>query len=307
MNVYHSPRYEISLPGHIWPTSKYRLVAERLRRSGRPDAAIIEPPPASWDDLALVHTEHYLEKLRTGTLTPEDVATLELPWSPELADAFRLMAGGTCAAAAAALDDGRAAHLGGGLHHAFAGHGEGFCPVNDIAIAIRVTQRGGRIRRAAVVDCDVHHGNGTAMIFERDPDVFTFSIHQQHNYPLFKPRSDLDVGLEDGAGDDRYLSQLAVALPRVTDSRPGLIVYVAGADPFEGDRLGGLHVTKGGLAERDRMVVAAARAAGVPIVTVLAGGYAADVQDTVDVHVATMEAMLGEPGISGTPRPRATA
>lgn len=252
----------------------------------------MEPAEASWDDLALVHTREYLAKLRDNTLTPEDIATLELPWQPQLADAFLLMTGGTRGAASAALEDGRAAHLGGGLHHAFAGHGEGFCPVNDVAVAIRVLQQEGRVRRAAVVDCDVHHGNGTAMIFERDPDVFTFSIHQQHNYPFFKPRGDLDIGLEDGAGDEPYLSALAGALPRVMDSRPDLVVYVAGADPFERDCLGGLKLTKPGLAERDRMVVAAAQAAGVPLVMVLAGGYAMDVRDTIDIHVATIDAML---------------
>jgi acetoin utilization deacetylase AcuC-like enzyme len=292
VKVYYSPRYEVSLPGHIWPTSKYRLIADRLRRGAQPAVQLVEPPLASWDDLALVHAPDYLARLRDNTLTPDDIATLELPWQPQFADAFRLMTGGTCAAAAAALDDGRAAHLGGGLHHAFAAHGEGFCPVNDIAVAIRVLQRDRRIRRAAVVDCDVHHGNGTAMIFERDPDVFTFSIHQQHNYPFFKPRGDLDIGLEDGAGDARYLSALADALPRVFESRPDLIVYVAGADPFEHDRLGGLTLTKDGLAERDRMVVDAARAAGVALVMTLAGGYAVDVGDTVDVHVATVDAML---------------
>ena len=226
-------------------------------------------------------------------MTPEDIATLELPWQPALADAFRLMVGGTCAAAKAALEDGRAAHLGGGLHHAFANHGEGFCPLNDVAVAIRVLQRDRGIRRAAVIDCDVHHGNGTSMIFERDPDVFTFSIHQQLNYPLFKPRSDLDIGLEDGAGDARYLEALAGALPRVLDRRPEAIVFLAGADPFEHDRLGGLTLTKAGLAARDRLVLDAARAAGVPLVTVLAGGYAADVADTVDIHTATIAALLG--------------
>jgi acetoin utilization deacetylase AcuC-like enzyme len=303
VKVFYTPRYEVTLPGHVWPTAKYRLVAERLtasRRRGLP-IHLAEPAEASWEDLALVHTADYLDKLRYNTLTEEDIATLELPWRPELADAFRLMAGGTCAAAAAALADGHAAHLGGGLHHAFAGHGEGFCPVNDVAVAIRVLQpstrvarsgQGRGIRRAAIVDCDVHHGNGTAMIFERDPDVFTFSIHQQHNYPFFKPRSDLDVGLEDGAGDARYLDALAGALPRVMASGPELVVYVAGADPFERDRLGGLRLTKKGLAERDRLVVEAARSAGVPLVLTLAGGYAVDVHDTVDIHTATVEALL---------------
>jgi acetoin utilization deacetylase AcuC-like enzyme len=291
VKVAYSPRYEVTLPGHIWPTSKYRLIARRLE-TWTSRVTLFEPAPASWDDMALAHTAEYLDRLRTGTLSAEDIATLELPWQPEFADAFRVMVGGTIAAAAAALEDGRAAHLGGGLHHAFANHGEGFCPLNDVAVAIRVLQRDARIRRAAVVDLDVHHGNGTAMIFERDPDVFTFSIHQEHNYPFFKPRSDLDIGLEDGAGDARYLEVLAGALPRVMASRPELIVYVAGADPFERDRLGGLRLTRGGLAERDRMVVAAARSAGVPIVMTLAGGYAMDVQDTVDIHLATIEAMV---------------
>ncbi len=218
MKVFYSPRYEVSLPGHIWPTSKYRLIADRL-----PTECIVPPEEASWEDLALVHTAEYLAKLRSNTLTPEDIATLELPWQPQLADAFRLMVGGTCGAVGAALDDGRAAHLGGGFHHGFANHGEGFCPLNDVAVAIRVLQRS-RIRRAAIVDCDVHHGNGTAMIFERDPEVFTFSIHQQLNYPFFKPRSDLDIGLEDGASDERYLDALARAGRRSSSISPAPIL-----------------------------------------------------------------------------------
>jgi acetoin utilization deacetylase AcuC-like enzyme len=285
VRVFYSPRYEIQLPGHVWPTSKYRLIAERLAQP------TIEPALAAWDDLALVHTGEYLHKLRTNTLSAEDIATLELPWAPELADAFRLMVGGTMAAAAAAAEDGAAAHLGGGLHHAFANHGEGFCPVNDVAVAVRVLQRDGRIARAAVVDLDVHHGNGTAMIFEHDASVFTFSMHQQHNYPLFKPRGDLDIGLDDGTRDGRYLELLREALPRVLAHRPQLVVYLAGADPFEHDRLGGLKLTKGGLAQRDRLVIHAVRGAGIPLVVVLAGGYAVDVSDTVDIHVATIDAL----------------
>jgi acetoin utilization deacetylase AcuC-like enzyme len=292
VKVVFSARYEVTLPGHVWPTSKYRLIAERL--AAGPQAGALEfvgAAEASWSDLALVHTAEYLNKLRLGTMSADDIALLELPWQPEFASAFRVMAGGTCAAAAAALEEGRAVHLGGGLHHAFANHGEGFCPINDVAVAIRVLQQRG-VRRAAVIDTDVHHGNGTAMIFERDPDVFTFSIHQQHNYPLFKPRSDLDIGLEDGAGDARSLDALRGALPQVMASGPVLVVYVAGADPFEQDRLGGLKLTKSGLAERDRLVVDAVRGAGVPMVLTLAGGYALDVRDTVDIHVATVEAML---------------
>jgi acetoin utilization deacetylase AcuC-like enzyme len=302
VKVFFSPRYDVTLPGHVWPTSKYRLIAERLAVGPYAAACqILDPPEASWEDLALVHTSEYLEKLRSGVLSDDEIATLELPWQPEFASAFRIMAGGSCAAAAAALDDGKAAHLGGGLHHAFANHGEGFCPINDIAVAIRLAQRSTRVRsrqsarpvrRAAVIDLDVHHGNGTAMIFERDPDVFTFSMHQQHNYPLFKPRSDLDIGLEDGAGDARYREALRSALPRVMASAPDLVIYVAGADPFEHDRLGGLRLTKAGLAERDHLVVDAVRRAGVPLVLTLAGGYAVDVNDTVDIHVATVEALL---------------
>jgi acetoin utilization deacetylase AcuC-like enzyme len=290
VKVVYSDRYEIPLPGHIWPTTKYRLIAGRLRSN--PAVAFVEPPQASWEDLALVHTAEYLAKLRDGTLTPGDIATMELPWVPGMADGFRLMVGGTIAAARAANDDGCAAHLGGGLHHAFANHGEGFCPLNDVAVAVRVLQRDGLISRAAIVDLDVHHGNGTAMIFERDDTVFTFSMHQQLNYPFFKPAGDLDVGLENGAGDLRYNGLLGEALPRVMASRPDLIVYLAGADPYENDRLGGLRLTRAGLAERDRLVLGAARRAGVPLVTVLAGGYAADVTDTVDIHTATIEAML---------------
>jgi acetoin utilization deacetylase AcuC-like enzyme len=312
VKVFYSPLYEVTLPGHVWPTAKYRLIADRLATSPHAaDVEILEPPEASWEDLALVHTAEYLEKLRSGTLSGDDIATLELPWRPEFVPAFRVMAGGTCAAARAALEEGRAAHLGGGLHHAFANHGEGFCPLNDIAVAIRVAQQpstrfarsgqgpstryarsGQGIRRAAVIDVDVHHGNGTSMIFGRDPDVFTFSIHQQHNYPFFKPRSDLDIGLEDGAGDTRYLDALAAALPKVMASGPELVIYVAGADPFEGDRLGGLRLTKAGLAERDRLVMAAVRRAGVPIVLTLAGGYAVDVRDTVDIQTTTVETLL---------------
>jgi acetoin utilization deacetylase AcuC-like enzyme len=291
VKVVYSPRYEIALPGHIWPTTKYRLIAERLRASTT--FAIVEPASASWDDLALVHTAEYLSKLRDNTLTPEDVATMELPWVAALADAFRLMVGGTIAAARAAMDDGVAAHVGGGLHHAFANHGEGFCPLNDVAVAVRVLQSEGGVRRAAIVDLDVHHGNGTAMIFERDEAVFTFSMHQQHNYPFFKPRGRLDIGLEDGAADARYLALLADAMPRVMAHEPDLVIYLAGADPYERDRLGGLKLTKHGLAERDRLVIDAVRAARVPLATVLAGGYAEDVNDTVDIHVATIEAMTG--------------
>lgn len=198
------------------------------------------------------------------------------------------MTGGTCIAAALALDRGIGLHLGGGLHHAFPDHGEGFCLFNDVAVAIRRLQHEGRIARAAVIDADVHHGNGTAFIFAADESVFTMSMHQQHNYPAWKPAGDLDVHLADGTGDEEYLARLADALPRVIRSRPELIVYLAGADPFREDRLGGLALTLDGMRRRDRLVFDAAAAGGVPVAVVLAGGYAVRVEDTVTAHTNTV-------------------
>jgi acetoin utilization deacetylase AcuC-like enzyme len=203
-----------------------------------------------------------------------------------MVDGFRTMAGGTIEAALS--ESSIAVNLGGGLHHAFPNHGEGFCPLNDVAVAIRVLQSRG-VERAAVVDLDVHHGNGTAFIFENDSRVFTCSMHQQHNYPLWKPRGSLDIGLADGTHDATYLAALDRALRQVIDSRPQRIFYLAGADPFEDDQLGGLRLTRDGLRERDRRVFRAARAAGVPVVVTLAGGYARRLEDTVAIHVATIE------------------
>jgi acetoin utilization deacetylase AcuC-like enzyme len=294
VRVIYSPRYELDLGEHIWPTIKYRRIAERLVAERILDASdLIAPEPCSWDDLALVHTSEYLDKVRNSTLSDDDIRTLELPWMAELADGFRMMSGGTCQAAGHALRDGVSVHLGGGFHHAFPNHGEGFCLFNDVAVAIRRLQRDGSIERAAIVDLDVHHGNGTAVVFERDPSVFTFSMHQQHNYPMFKPRGDLDIGLGDATGDRDYLNRLREALPRVMASAPQLVVYLAGADPFERDRLGGLSLTFEGLRRRDRMVFESARDAGAPVAVVLAGGYAEDVEDTVEVHVGTVIEALG--------------
>ena len=241
---------------------KYAKVRDGLVAQGLVDAAaLVEPAPAGWDDLALVHTPEYLEKTRSGGFRASELALLELPWSPSVTEGFRLMAGGTIAAARLAVEAGAgpgratggrvgtsrnlaaAANLGGGFHHAFPSHGEGFCLYNDVAVAIRVLQRDGLITRAAVVDVDVHQGNGTAFIFDGDPAVFTFSIHQEHNYPHVKPRGSLDVGLPDGTGDHDYLHALERALPAVMAGRPDLIVYVAGADPFLEDQLGGLCLT----------------------------------------------------------------
>jgi acetoin utilization deacetylase AcuC-like enzyme len=297
VRVFYSPRYRIDIGPHVYATAKYGLVCARLLEAGLVGAAdIVEPAPAAWEDLALVHTSEYLTRVRTGTLSAADVAQLELPWSQEMVDGFRLMTGGTVEAALIACGlDGRAqkpeavvCHLGGGLHHAFPNHGEGFCLFNDVAVAARVLQSRG-IERVAVIDLDVHHGNGTAFIFESDPRVFTFSMHQQHNYPLWKPQGSLDVGLPDGAHDATFLGELQRALPRVLAHQPQCVFYVAGADPYEDDQLGGLRLTRDGLRRRDRIVIEAVRAAGAPLVVTLAGGYARRVDDTVAIHVATIE------------------
>lgn len=290
MRVVYSRRYHINIGPHVFPTQKYELVHRRLLEARViAPSDVVEPQPASWDDLGLVHTAEYLAKMRDGTLSDEEVMQLELPWSPEMVDGFRTMVGGTVLAAERAVETRSVAvHVGGGLHHAFANHGEGFCPFNDVAVAVRILQRQG-MENAAIVDLDVHHGNGTAFIFESDPRVFTFSMHQQHNYPLWKPRGSLDVGLADGTDDATYLRELERALPKVMAANPQCVFYLAGADPYEDDQLGGLRLTQSGLRRRDRLVIESARAADVPLAVVLAGGYARRVDDTVAIHVATIE------------------
>jgi acetoin utilization deacetylase AcuC-like enzyme len=290
MTVVYSPRYHIDIGRHVFPTRKYQLVFDKLLSDGIiTPSDVVAPQPASWEQLALVHTDEYLGKLRDGSLTDEEAAQLELPWSLEMVDGFRTMVGGTIETARLAVA-ARAvvAHIGGGLHHAFANHGEGFCAFNDVAVAIRTLQHDG-VDRVAVIDLDVHHGNGTAFIFESDPRVFTFSMHQQHNYPMWKPRGSLDIGLADGTGDSEYLGLLNDALPAVMASAPDVLFYLAGADPYEDDQLGGLRVTREGLRARDRLVIQQARQNGVPMAVVLAGGYARSVDDTVNIHVATVE------------------
>jgi acetoin utilization deacetylase AcuC-like enzyme len=291
MNVLYSPRYHMDIGHHVFPTRKYQLVHAKLLSDSIIAASdVVEPQPASWEELALVHTREYLTKLRDGSLSEEEAAQLELPWSLDMVDGFRRMVGGTIEAARRAVA-ARAvvAHLGGGLHHAFANHGEGFCPFNDVAVAIGVLQRDG-VERVAVIDLDVHHGNGTAFIFESEPRVFTFSMHQQHNYPMWKPRGSLDIGLADGTGDGEYLGLLQDALPKVM--APDVLFYLAGADPYENDQLGGLRLTCEGLRARDRLVIQQARQSGVPMAVVLAGGYARSVDDTVAIHAATVEQVV---------------
>jgi acetoin utilization deacetylase AcuC-like enzyme len=293
----YSDRYHIDLGGHVYPTEKYhRVYRAALERGLLTPVDVLEPCEASWDELSLVHTADYLSKVRNGTLSIDERFQLELPWSPELVECFRLMTGGTIVAARTAMSAGGPGaivlHVGGGLHHAFPDHGEGFCVFNDVAVAIRVLQRERLASRAAVIDCDVHHGNGTAFIFAGDPSVFTFSMHQERNYPSVKPPGSLDIGLADGTGDGAYLSALEAALPKVFEHRPDVVFYLAGADPFEEDQLGGLRLTFDGLRARDRMVVAASCDRAAPLVVTLAGGYARRVEDTVGVHLATLEELL---------------
>jgi acetoin utilization deacetylase AcuC-like enzyme len=290
MKAVYAEGYRADIGTHVFPTEKYARVFHEIQARGIvTPAEVVVPSPASWEHLALVHTPAYLEKLQTGTLSFGDVAQLELPWSPEMMHAFRLMTGGTIAAARLAFDEEVVVHVGGGLHHAFASHGEGFCVFNDVAVAARVVQREGRCRRVAIIDCDVHHSNGTAAIFRHDADVFTFSMHQERNYPAVKPPSDLDVALENGTTDEVYLARLGRALPVVLAAEPELVFYLAGADPYRYDQLGGLELTLGGLRARDALVLRTCRAAGVPIVVTLAGGYARRLEDTVAIHVATVE------------------
>jgi acetoin utilization deacetylase AcuC-like enzyme len=292
--VWHSA-YEVDIGPHPFPTRKYRLVRERLLSEGSiAPADLVEAAPASDEQVALIHTTEYLRKIKTGTLSEEERLVLEVPFSPALREASWISAGGSTLAARLALDRERrgiAVHLGGGFHHAFPDHGEGFCLINDVAIAIRVLQREGIARRVAVVDLDVHHGNGTAAIFQGDPDVFTFSMHQERNYPAWKPASDLDIGLEDGTADAEYLALLERRLPELlARHRPELVFYLAGADPFRFDQLGGLGLTLEGLRRRDELVFARTKRQGVAVAVCLAGGYAMRTEDTLEIHCNTVRA-----------------
>ena len=289
--VWH-PAYEVDIGPHVFPTRKYRLVRDRLLEERTITSAdVVEPAPASDDQVALVHTSDYIQKIKTGTLSLDERLVLEVPFSPALRHATWLCAGGAISAARLALKGGIAIHLGGGFHHAFPDHGEGFCLINDVAIAIRVLQRDGAARRFAVIDLDVHHGNGTAAIFRDDPDVLTFSMHQERNYPAVKPPSDLDIGLEDGAGDAEYVRLLEHGLGQVLGvHRPELVFYLAGADPYRFDQLGGLGLTIEGLRRRDQLVFERAKSAGAAVAACPAGGYAAKTDDTVEIHCNTVRA-----------------
>lgn len=287
--VYHQG-YDLHLGAHVFPSQKYRLIFERLKAEGVASTDdFLRPEPASDADILRVHTAEWVKKLKTGKLSLSEIMTLEVPYSPELVKAFWLAAGGTILAAQSALKDGFGCNLGGGFHHAYPEHGEGFCAIHDVAVAIRRLQADGGIRKAMVIDTDVHQGNGTAAIFAKDPAVFTLSIHQANNYPAHKPPSTIDVDLEDGVEDEEYLGALLPAVRKGVDKfEPEMVFYVGGADPYREDQLGGLALTLEGLKMRDEAVFDEARRRNVPVVTTLAGGYARRLEDTVQIHVNTV-------------------
>ncbi|HMK28648.1 MAG TPA: histone deacetylase [Terriglobales bacterium] len=313
----YSDKYYLPIGQHVFPAEKYRLVQRRLLETGVAEAAdFLEPQPASDKDILLVHTSEYVYKLQTGTLSAREELEMEIPFSDELVDAFWLAAGGSILAAQKALEDQVCINIGGGFHHAFPNHGEGFCMIHDVAVAIRRLQKDGRIQKAMVVDCDVHQGNGTAQIFAaKQPasqnhlpswsssrvgskatvnesaagDVFTISLHQENNYPAWKPPSSIDVNLPDGCGDEEYLGWLDNALSSgLRQFQPELLCYVAGADPYRHDQLGGLDLTIEGLKRRDELVFRVAHTRGIPVMVTYAGGYAQDVQDTITIHANTV-------------------
>lgn len=288
--IYSDKYWMHNMKNHVFPVEKYRLIYEKLLMMGAGKEDFLSPHSASVEDVLLVHTSKYIKKLRAGKLSHSDVMSLELPYSPELFEFALMYVGGTIVAAEQALKEGLAVHIGGGFHHAFADHGEGFCVLNDVAVAVEKLKKEGKVDKVMVVDADVHQGNGTAAILSKKDYVFTFSIHQMDIYPAEKPRSRLDVGLWTGDGDEKYLSALNAHFPRLYEEfHPDLVIYLAGADPFEKDKLGSLKLTKEGLMERGKLIIGEARSRKIPLVVLLAGGYAHDVQDTVAVHLNTIK------------------
>jgi acetoin utilization deacetylase AcuC-like enzyme len=307
----YSDDYYLPIGAHVFPAQKYRYIHQRLLETGVAEPSdFLEPSLASDEDVLLVHTSEYVHKLKTGTLSPREELQMEVPYSLELVRAFYLAAGGSILAGRGALEDRVGFNIGGGFHHAFPDHGEGFCVIHDVAVAIRRLQRDKKIVRAMTVDCDVHQGNGTAAIFAgkrgaREPlpsmapftaglaefigDVFTISLHQENNYPMWKPPSSIDVNLPDGTGDDDYLAWLDNALSSgLRQFEPELICYIAGADPYREDQLGGLALTIEGLKRRDELMFRVAKARDIPVMVTFAGGYARRVEDTVTIHCNTV-------------------
>lgn len=288
--IVYSDGYELNLGSHVFPAVKYRLIHERLLAAGHADPSdFVAPPTASDEDVLLVHTPEWVRKLCSGSLSYDEIMRMEVPYSPELVRGFWLSAGGSILASRLAVERGAAMNLCGGFHHAFPDHGEGFCVIHDVAVALRRLQKDGVIRRALIVDTDVHQGNGTAAIFASDADVFTLSIHQENNYPAPKPPSRLDVNLADGVEDAEYLALLRSALQHAyCEFEPDLVFHLAGADPYKEDQLGGLGLTIEGLRQRDDLVFRTALERGLPVMATLAGGYARQVEDTVRIHVNTV-------------------
>ena len=290
MRAFYCDHFVLPLPeGHRFPMDKYaRLRARVLDQGILPPTSLLEPHAVAWSDLLRVHTPEYVTRVREGVLTRDEQRRIGFPWSPQMVERSRRSVGGTLDAARAALAEGVAANLAGGTHHAFRDRGEGYCVFNDVAVAALTLLETGRIRRAAVIDLDVHQGNGTAAIFEHDARVFTCSLHGAANYPFRKERSDLDVALPDGIGDDDYLRHLADALDTVFASAPDLVFYLAGADPYEGDRLGRMRLTEAGLRRRDAMVLGRCAAEQMPAAVSMAGGYATDVEAIARIHAGTV-------------------
>lgn len=291
--LFYSPYYYADIgEGHVFPIRKFELVRDLLVQEGTllPEE-IIEPLPAKIEDLLLVHTEDYISRLVSGTLNTKEIRKLGLPWSQSLVRRSFHAISGTIEATKYALQSGIASNLAGGTHHAFPDRGEGFCVLNDVATAIRVLQRDKLAERFLIVDCDVHQGNGTAFIFQDDPSVFTFSMHGEKNFPLHKEKSSLDIELPDKTGDMEFLETLEQALSRIILHNPDIIFYLGGADPFEKDKLGRLSLTKEGLMKRDEMVLQFAKDHHTPIVTTMSGGYALDINDTVEIHANTIRAV----------------
>jgi acetoin utilization deacetylase AcuC-like enzyme len=287
MKFVYSDRYYLEIGAHVFPMEKYHLLKAELDKNGLVQKSdFIEPPPPAFDDMLLVHTPEYIDDLQKLRSTPRTMYS-ELPLTREIVEGYFLMASGTTLAGQLALKHGIGFHIGGGFHHAFADHAEGFCYINDIAVCLQRLLHDKLIARACVIDCDLHQGNGTANIFREDPRVFTFSIHQEDLYPV-KQQSDWDIGLDNGTGDAGYLSKLETAVKKIfAVHQPEFCVYVAGADPFEGDQLGNLRLTKEGLKKRDELVIGEARKNKIPVVVVLAGGYARRIEDTVEIHLNT--------------------
>jgi acetoin utilization deacetylase AcuC-like enzyme len=292
VRVYYADHFVLPLPPeHRFPMAKYARLRQRVAEQ-LPGASLHVPEAATDAELLRVHTASWVGRVVSGALSPAEARRIGFPWSRAMVERSRRSVGATICASRAALDGGAGVNLAGGTHHAFADRGEGFCVFNDVAVAIRAMQAEGRVRRVAVVDTDVHQGNGTAALFADDPDVFTFSVHGAANFPFRKERSRLDIGLADGAEDEEFLRAVAIGLEAAVTRDTDLVYHVAGADPFAGDRLGRLHVSAGGLAARDAMVLAACRAVDVPLVIVMGGGYGRDIDDTVAIHFETVRSAL---------------